>query len=124
MTMVSSTGDFGPGCTLIHQEAFWRAADVVCARCGTDMCNEHSHSCMYCKDLKRIPWFCDDCVGTHEITRLYPGGCKGEFEATWYFDTQGNPNDRNFKGMQERAAERQTKRGLHRDTEDPGLRGT
>lgn len=52
------------------------------------------------------------------MTRLYPLGCKAEWENEWYLQTEGKPRERNFEGMQQRAAERQRKREIYPDHED------
>ena len=116
MTLLNS-GQWGPGCTFTH-DVYWKAADVICARCGADICSEHAYVCTFCQYLKKIPWYCPGCAGSHEMTRLYPLGCKAEWENEWYLQTEGKPRERNFEGMQQRAAERQRKREIYPDHED------
>ena len=116
MTLLS-TQEWGPECRQVHQEP-WRGADYVCVRCGGDICDEHTFKCFYCQWMKRMPWYCPNCAGDHELMRTMRGGCKSEWEHEWYLQTHGNMRESNFKGMQQRAAERQDKRNITPEVPD------
>ena len=77
--------------------------DWLCAKCGGDFCDDHLHSCVYCKALKVVAYkFCGTCAQDHELVRTMRGGCVSELESE-YGDLQAE---------HERRTEAYKKRGL------------